>query len=225
MKQSDPSKCEPLDKNVRQRCEPLRAGDVIKYCSHLYVSGDERGNRVTTVLQVSTQGSPLLSLRNREYLGNETQIKRIFIVSGNETLDVTDNSSEGLWRRVDEFDLVKGCVRIEDLPKEHPGSEWCSNGGITGEVMKSMEMIESQLMKATAGDELASTMEVLHESQFSDPASSLGKVPLLHTNNDVGVSGKCNCVVDSIIIHLLTSILVKVIYSTNWYFVFQLYTI
>ena len=200
MDSCDLSKCEPLTKIVRQRCEPLRAGDIIKYWSRIYRCGDPLGHRTATVIEVDPQGRQHLFLSNMECLGNETQVKRVYIVSGSETLDVTLQSFDGSYRRIEEFDLVEGRVRLEDLPIEHPGTKRLSNGGINGMVQKKMEGITNHLVKMTAGDEQASTMEVLHESQSSAPGSFSGKEPLLHTNYDVRVAGKRNCVVHSMTI-------------------------
>ena len=190
MERCDLSKCEPLTKIIRQRCEPLRAGDVIKYWSRIYRCGDPLGHRTATVIEVDPQGRQHLFLSNMECLGNETQVKRVYIVSGSETLDVTLQSFDGSYRRIEEFDLVEGCVRLENLPIEHPGRILLKNGGINGMVQKSMEGITNHLAKMTAGD----------ESQSSAPKSTSGKEQLLDTNYDVRVAGKRNCVVDSITI-------------------------
>ena len=122
MERCDLSKCEPLNKNTRQQCEPLCAGDVTKYWSFVRTCGDPRRNCAAKVLEGSLHGRQLLDLINMECLGNEIQIKRVFIVSENETLDVTYQSFEGSYCQVEEFDLVEGCIKLEDLPIEHPGT-------------------------------------------------------------------------------------------------------
>ena len=75
-------------------------------------------------------------LNNIECLGNETQIKRLQIVSRNETLYVKDHSAVGAYCPVQEFDLVKGSIKQDDLPHDHPSTILHKNGGINDVVRK-----------------------------------------------------------------------------------------
>lgn len=142
--------CEPLDsctgrRNKRKRSEPLRAGDVITYRSPIFISGDKRGVRVTTVLEISPKSYPLVVLNNREVLSNEMQIKRVKIVSGKKKLKVEDHSTLGVYRPVEEFKLVKGRIKIDDLPHDHPARISRKSGGINGVIQRNLEKFQRDL--------------------------------------------------------------------------------
>lgn len=63
--------------------ERIRVGDWITYYSHIFTAGDERGRRVTEVLEVKPRDNPVLRLANGEFLPKDTQVKRIKVIRRN----------------------------------------------------------------------------------------------------------------------------------------------
>eukprot|EP00588_Corethron_pennatum_P012171 CAMPEP_0194279876 /NCGR_PEP_ID=MMETSP0169-20130528/14175_1 /TAXON_ID=218684 /ORGANISM="Corethron pennatum, Strain L29A3" /LENGTH=507 /DNA_ID=CAMNT_0039024353 /DNA_START=54 /DNA_END=1577 /DNA_ORIENTATION=- len=84
--------------------ELIRPGDVITYWSHLYVAGDSRGLRETTIISVDPKGKPILTLSNGEYLPNDSQVRRIKKMVRKKIID----HSHGVFRQIDGFQLKKG---------------------------------------------------------------------------------------------------------------------
>ncbi|KAL7483666.1 hypothetical protein ACHAW6_011149 [Cyclotella cf. meneghiniana] len=81
--------------------EPIRPGDVIEYYSPIFVVGDKRGLRQTTVLCVDPKADVILGLSNGECLPEDTRVKRIKVMDGNELVD-----HPGIYRPIETFKLV-----------------------------------------------------------------------------------------------------------------------
>lgn len=92
---------EPTDENETSN-EPLRVGDVIEYYSPIYVAGDPRGLREATVLAIDPKKENPLVLDNAEYIPNDTNVKRVKVMSGGELVD-----HPGIFRPISRFKLVK----------------------------------------------------------------------------------------------------------------------
>ena len=93
-----------MDEEEERSNEPIRPGDVIEYYSPIYVAGDPRGLRQSTVLAVDPKddSSPLV-LDNGEGLPTNTKVKRIKVKSGDDLLE-----HPGIFRPIYKFRLVKG---------------------------------------------------------------------------------------------------------------------
>jgi len=97
----DPDNFEPIDENEKSN-EPMRVGDVIQYYSPIFVAGDPRGLRETTVLAIDPKKDNPLVLDNAEYVPNDTNVKRIKVISGGELVD-----HPGIFRPIFRFKLVR----------------------------------------------------------------------------------------------------------------------
>ena len=86
--------------------EPMRPGDVIEYYSPIFVVGDKRGLRQATVLGIDPTADVILNLSNAECLPNDTRVKRIRVIDGNELYD-----HPGIFRPIETFKLVAGKVK------------------------------------------------------------------------------------------------------------------
>ncbi len=67
--------------------EPICPGDVIHYYCPIFVSGDPRGLRETSVLAVDPNDKFPLVLSNRDGLPSTTQVKRIEVYRNNILMD------------------------------------------------------------------------------------------------------------------------------------------
>eukprot|EP00804_Cyclotella_cryptica_P029841 CCRYP_010751-RA/>CCRYP_010751-RA protein AED:0.07 eAED:0.06 QI:553/0/0.5/1/1/1/2/0/709 len=83
--------------------EPIRPGDVIEYYSPIFVVGDKRGLRQATVLYVDPKADVILRLSNGECLPEDTRVKRIKVIDGNDLVD-----HPGIYRPIETFKLVAG---------------------------------------------------------------------------------------------------------------------
>jgi len=99
---SDSNDGPDINFNEKSR-ELIRPGDVITYWSHLYVAGDSRGLRETTIISVDPKGKPILTLSNGEYLANDSQVRRIKKMIRKKIID----HSHGVFRQIDGFQLKK----------------------------------------------------------------------------------------------------------------------
>ncbi|KAL7509978.1 hypothetical protein ACHAXN_009295 [Cyclotella atomus] len=86
--------------------EPMRSGDVIEYYSPMFVVGDKRGLRQATVLAVSPDADVILNLSNGECLPEDTRVKRIKVMDGDELFD-----HPGIYRPIETFKLIAGKVK------------------------------------------------------------------------------------------------------------------
>ena len=86
--------------------EPMRPGDVIEYYSPIFVVGDTRGLRQATVLAIDPKKDVILDLSNAECLPNDTRVKRIRVMDGDELYD-----HPGIFRPIETFKLVAGRVK------------------------------------------------------------------------------------------------------------------
>lgn len=93
-----------LDEEISN--EPMRPGDVIEYYSPIFVVGDKRGLRQAAVLAVSPDADVILNLSNGECLLEDTRVKRIKVMDGDELFD-----HPGIYRPITSFKLVAGKVK------------------------------------------------------------------------------------------------------------------
>jgi len=96
-----------------QSNEPIKPGDVIEYFSPIYVMGDERGRRITTVISVNPNNKNsnrgVIKVNNDEYLPLDLKIRRIKTLIhdkyNNKKTTLIDHP--GIYRQIEEFKLVK----------------------------------------------------------------------------------------------------------------------
>lgn len=91
--------------------EPIRPGDVIEYYSPVFVVGDKRGLRQATVLSVAPEAEVILTLSNGECLPEDTRVKRIKVMDGNELVD-----HPGIYRAINNFKLVAAKIKGANNP-------------------------------------------------------------------------------------------------------------
>ena len=116
--------------NNNKRREPILPGDVIEYYHPVFVFGDERGKRITTVISVNPKNKhSILQLSNQESLPKDVKIRRIKTLieddTGSSNMSDDDNNTgnnntatvnnvkrrlidhPGVFREIQEFKLVK----------------------------------------------------------------------------------------------------------------------
>jgi len=82
--------------------EKIHPGDVIQYYNPMFVSGDPRGLRETSVLSVDPNNYFPLVLSNGEGLPSTCKVKQIKVIQHNRLVDHL-----GLFRSIDSFQLKK----------------------------------------------------------------------------------------------------------------------
>ena len=82
--------------------EKLCPGDVIQYYCPIFVAGDPRGLRETTILSVDPNNSFPLVLSNGEGLPSTCKVKRIKVIQHNRLVDHL-----GIFRSMDSFQMKK----------------------------------------------------------------------------------------------------------------------
>jgi hypothetical protein len=112
--------------------EPICPGDVIQYYSPMFVTGDLRGLRETSVLSVDPNNNFPLVLSNGEGLLSTTLIKRIKVVRQNRLVD-----HRGIFREIIWFQLKKrGSATAADGVNMQAG---CFEGITKKHIIKGME--------------------------------------------------------------------------------------
>lgn len=87
--------------------EKLRAGDVIEYTNTIMVTGDPRGRRVASILEVRPKQEYRLVLDNGEFLPPDTLIRRIYRLYHNKLL-----AYNGMWRVIQDHKLQGSSVSV-----------------------------------------------------------------------------------------------------------------
>ena len=94
---------DPDNVSFERKCkEKLRPGDVIQYYNPIFVAGDPRGLRETSVLSVDPNNYFPLVLSNGEGLPSTCKVKQIKVIQHNRLVDHL-----GLFRSMDSFQLKK----------------------------------------------------------------------------------------------------------------------
>jgi len=102
---------DPDNVSFERKCkEKIRPGDVIQYYNPIFVSGDPRGLRETSVLSVDPNNYFPLVISNGEGLPSTCKVKRIKVIQHNRLVDHL-----GLFRSIDSFQLKKrGSATVAD---------------------------------------------------------------------------------------------------------------
>lgn len=88
--------------------EPVHPGDVIEYFHPLFVFGNERGKRVTTIISVDPRKKSFpLTLSNDETLPSDVKVRRIKILVEDHTNKKRQIDHPGIFREIKDFKLVK----------------------------------------------------------------------------------------------------------------------
>jgi len=88
----------------------LRVGDVLFYRSHVFVSGDKRGERVSAVAKITSEPDHPLLMENGEVLPSTQQVKLVKQFVDGKLVDCHDQQ---FWE-VGEYDLISAPASDED---------------------------------------------------------------------------------------------------------------
>ena len=136
--------------------EPLRPGDVIEYTCPMYVRGDRRGRRITTVVSTDPCSSgKMLCLQNGDCLPNDTLVKRVQVLEHGK-----------LYKHTHGF-----CREIQDYKMEKRGSAVVN--GIREEAKRVGDILDRNLSKfaTQAKQDGFAPMDLFHKRSKSTAAS------------------------------------------------------
>ncbi len=86
--------------------EPIHPGDVVVYYCPIFVTGDPRGLRETTILAVNPNDNYPLVLSNGDGIPNTTHVKRIKVFCNNMLME-----HRGIFREIRRYVLKKSRYR------------------------------------------------------------------------------------------------------------------